>query len=535
MKGNSKPLGTKHFFVYTVSFLFIIVILAFSILYSVEKKVRSAKLEEVKIQERQIIELELEILGSEFRMIIADLNYLSRVFAENMETRKWVDRLINNWKEFSFQRGIYDQIRLIDAQGCEQIRINYSDGAVYAIPDNELQDKSDRYYFKETAMLGMGGIYISPLDLNIENGEIEVPYKPMIRFCTPLYDSNGDFVGIIVLNYLAESFLGNFKDIAQNSYGELALLNSDGGWLSSSDENREWNFMFEDKKDKNFSWFFPEWELYKKGTAQELTENGLFTLYGVNLSSRLVIESTSLTGYLVMGGGNLFVVSYVLRGRENGDIFFDEFGPLIKDIFLDNTILFVALLIIAQLLAVLIYLYMKSYRKTKIYSRFDSLTKVLNRRAGTEVLDKFLFQDDRRKVMLCLCFIDVNGLKQVNDVLGHKKGDELLVTVANIIKGAIREDDTIARMGGDEFIIILNGVDTGIAETIWSRIYRLLDKINYEEDRPYIVSVSHGIVCYDSSEGRTTSDELIKKADAVMYEEKRRIKQGVEFIRGKRS
>ena len=534
MKEKQKPLGVSHFFVYTVSFFLITLIISLSILYGIEKKVRTALLDEVMTHEEQTIALEIEILGHEFRMIIADLNYLTRVFGENMETRKHMDRLVRNWSEFSFQRGIYDQIRLIGADGHEQIRINLENGTVYATPEDQLQDKSDRYYFIETAKLGNGEIYISPLDLNIESGVIEVPYKPMVRFCTPLYNDSGDFLGVIVLNYLAKNLLNNFKEIAYNSYGEMVLLNSNGDWLSSSQTSREWNFMFEDRKEFNFSWYFPEWELVEQSTGQEITENGLFTFHSIDMSTKVVSETSSLTSGLNLADGSFHIVSYVLRDGKTSALFFDKFGPFIKDIFYGNIVLFISLLIIALLVGHLLYLYVKAYRKTKIYSLYDSLTAVLNRRAGTEALDKLLFQDERRKFSLSLCFIDINGLKQVNDVLGHEKGDELLITVVDTLKKAIREEDHIARMGGDEFIIIFKGIDTDIAETIWSRIYLLFDKINRDEDRPYLISVSHGIVSHDSSKGPITSDELIRQADAIMYEEKRRMKAGVDFIRGKK-
>lgn len=163
---------------------------------------------------------------------------------------------------------------------------------------------------------------------------------------------------------------------------------------------------------------------------------------------------------------------------------------------------------------------------------YDSLTKVYNRRSGLAKLSRMFTYDDRREFTMSLCFIDINGLKQVNDELGHKYGDDLIVSSIDVIRDTIREYDFVIRLGGDEFLIVFNHINAEIAETIWSRIVETYEKINQEDHKPYLISVSHGIVEYNNKQ-KIDLDSLIKEADEKMYLEKRMIKEdlGVNIIR----
>ena len=201
------------------------------------------------------------------------INYLNYTCSDNLYTKKNLDEIGENWIEFSNQRGIYDQIRFLDKSGDEIIRVNYENNKAYLVDKSRLQNKKDRYYFKETELLKTSDIYVSPLDLNIENEKIEIPYKPMIRFSTPVYDEYNDFQGVIILNYLADSILKIFKELSQNSQGDISLLNSNSFWLSSKDKNNEWGFMFDSMNKKRFQSDYPEeWEIVKQGKNQIITE-----------------------------------------------------------------------------------------------------------------------------------------------------------------------------------------------------------------------------------------------------------------------
>ena len=100
--------------------------------------------------------------------------------------------------------------------------------------------------------------------------------------------------------------------------------------------------------------------------------------------------------------------------------------------------------------------------------------------------------------------------------------------MVRVIKNNIRECDFVARFGGDEFVIIFEGLDLEEAEKVWSRIASEYNRINQEEKRKYLISASHGIETLVYGEA---IDDTINRADEKMYEEKRRIKQNIKIIR----
>lgn len=155
---------------------------------------------------------------------------------------------------------------------------------------------------------------------------------------------------------------------------------------------------------------------------------------------------------------------------------------------------------------------------------YDQLTKTFNRRSGLSKLSRMIQYDNRRYLKLSLCFIDINGLKEVNDQLGHQFGDELIGSAVEGIKQEIRDDDFIIRMGGDEFLVVFNGIDQEIAEKVWERINHRYEQINKQEEKRYIISVSHGIVDFGSYE-ISEVESLIRAADDKMYAEKKYIKE----------
>ncbi len=166
---------------------------------------------------------------------------------------------------------------------------------------------------------------------------------------------------------------------------------------------------------------------------------------------------------------------------------------------------------------------MKEHFNIMIY---DQLTETYNRRSGLAKLGKILRTGGRRHLRISLCFVDINGLKDVNDQLGHKYGDELIISAVNGIKQEIREEDFIIRMGGDEFLIVLKGIGQEQAEMVWERIAQRYLTINEREDRPYSISVSHGISEYDSENPEGPDmDFLITEADNKMYAEKKYLKE----------
>jgi diguanylate cyclase (GGDEF)-like protein/PAS domain S-box-containing protein len=150
----------------------------------------------------------------------------------------------------------------------------------------------------------------------------------------------------------------------------------------------------------------------------------------------------------------------------------------------------------------------------------DALTGLPNRRSLVERLEQAVPLALRRQGMLALLFVDLDGFKGVNDSLGHEAGDRLLVEVARRLQAVVRRSDTVARPGGDEFIVLL--IDPGPVEAIIAKAESLIAAIQQPvavagaEAR---VGASIGIaLCPDHA---TTPETLTRKADLAMYEAKR--------------
>lgn len=531
MENNHSDDKKYHIGYFIISFLAVFII-SFLVLFFLEKEVRIAKVVELQRQEQRVVKLENDFLGREFSMVLSDLHYLHHAYEKDLLNTNNYAAISANWSEFSSQRRIYDQIRFLDASGDEKIRINIGNDGGYAVPEKELQNKKDRYYFTETIKLKEESVYVSPLDLNVERGEIEMPYKPMIRLSTPIYDDQGALKGIIVLNYLADYMLSGFRELASNSQGEMILVNAAGYRLSSSNPENDWNFMFDEKKGNTFEKEYPvEWRSVIKSESQQTTKNGLITSSPVGLSHKYNAgKSKGHDQQIILSDGSWYVVSVFQRTLQNSNYFNDSVWNLLGDVLKKNIFYFILISIVSGIVGFLVYVNRKTYSRIKYYSEFDPLTKTLNRRAGISKLNELFPTDERRHFLVSLCFIDINGLKEVNDTLGHKLGDELITSVADVIKETIREQDFLVRLGGDEFLIVFNGIGIEMAEAIWERIVQNYNQINQNENRPYVISVSHGIVDFDNKQ-KIHVDDLINAADEKMYHEKQIIKAGLSVIK----
>ncbi len=220
-------------------------------------------------------------ITTELANIQSDVNFL----AHQAELHRYFDNFDAATREvlggdfalFSNEKHIYDQIRIIDSSGQETLRINNQSGQAVIVDEAQLQNKSERYYFQETLKLEQHEIYISPFDLNIEHDAIEIPIKPMIRFGKPLFDSSGNKVGVLILNYLGDRLLNSFRSATSNIAEHAMLLNYSGYWLSHFNRDLEWGFMLDHERGFSGS-FQQEWGIISASQSGQFeTTNGIFS------------------------------------------------------------------------------------------------------------------------------------------------------------------------------------------------------------------------------------------------------------------
>ncbi len=155
-------------------------------------------------------------------------------------------------------------------------------------------------------------------------------------------------------------------------------------------------------------------------------------------------------------------------------------------------------------------------------SLVDDLTKINNRRGFFMLGEHMLFEAHRDGRTITVLFLDLDGLKAINDTLGHDIGSDLLKHVATLLRDHFRKSDVVARLGGDEFAVVSSSGDTQIA---LKRLERVVNAINKAGKRPYHISYSAGEATFSADNSLTSFSELVATADARMYERKRAKKQ----------
>ncbi len=166
--------------------------------------------------------------------------------------------------------------------------------------------------------------------------------------------------------------------------------------------------------------------------------------------------------------------------------------------------------------------------RIKHLAYYDPLTGMPNRRLFEDRLQVALAHVHRNKGQLAVMFVDLDRFKRINDTLGHEMGDQLLVEVSRRLYDCLREDDTVARMGGDEFVVLLSEVGMpDDAAYIARRITAALTRPMSLGGRELVVTASVGISIYPE-DGRTAST-LIKNADTAMYRAKESGRNGYQM------
>ncbi len=520
---------------FLIIFLSIGLVLAgtIGILYNFESKDYLSRL---KLEEQVALKMKKEIIANNFEAIVSDLFYLSRqnelldLFDNNTnEIREAISR---EYLEFSRFKNIYDQIRYLDEKGMEIIRVNHKKDQPVVVRNEELQFKGDRYYFKDTFCLKNNEIFVSPFDLNIENERIEQPLKPMIRFGITVSDKKGHKRGVLLLNYLGNHMLESIRKADELSMGNIMLLNSDGYWLCSQNSEDEWGFMIKDRKNKTFPARYPDaWkQITDIENIQIYNNKGLFTaatIYplqeGLKSSSGAADAIGDSGSYLTAKKYYWKIISHVpMTTLKSGTR-----GLLIK-LLIFVVSLFILSAVPSRFLARIMV--KRKLQQLELFhsANFDKLTGIPNRSLFFERLDQALKQARRYNKKLALLFIDLDGFKMVNDTAGHDRGDQLLIEVAKKIQGCVRESDTIARFGGDEFTVILTNIKSvNTAGLVAKKIITILSTPFTIKGKKYHIGSSIGVSTFPES-GQTI-DRLLKNADRAMYKVKKEGKNHFQF------
>jgi diguanylate cyclase (GGDEF)-like protein len=474
------------------------------------------------LKNREILEQVRHSTTQLFQHKIDDLMVLSE--SEPL-TQYLRDDSMKNWthlarwfETFSKHKKYYDQIRFVDTDGNEQMRVNYNNGTPAIVPRSHLQDISSRFYFRKAINLERREVYISPLDLTMEQDQIEVPHKPVIRFATPVYDGYAKKRGVFIINYSAQELQDNIKEIASKENSQVVVFNRDGfEILGSNKSSQERGFMF--GQEATFPIEYPAaWKVIANSPEGHINDEHHSLIY--------------TTIYPIKDTLNK------LPGEQNG-----EYLPITshqsdsmqwkliatlpnKGAGLSHarsTSYSVISLLMLLIVGSISFFYAKiSLRRQQTLAAMqalvntDTLTGIASRYLFTTNSEMEFARAKRYGRNFTVMMLDVDHFKVINDTHGHPVGDEVLKEIASICNQILRKPDLMARWGGEEFAFLLPESDLEGSRQLAERICKQVATTPIATSAGEVeVTISIGVSAL-SLDDRKFSD-LLNRADEALY------------------
>jgi diguanylate cyclase (GGDEF)-like protein len=428
------------------------------------------ELEEFKFavtkQQQHIMDLLQSASRSLFQEIHTDLFVLTEqneladwIAADDAHRSVYAHNIAKEYVALARHKQRYDQIRFIDASGQEQARVNYYHGQPAIVAADELQNKGQRYYFKDAIDLPSGTVFMSPFDLNIEHGILEQPLKPMIRFAIPVFDQTHKSQGIIILNYLGDHFLNQVRATAAGTDSQVQLVNAQGDWLLAPPGQQAWTFMEQLPPAANFASVYPQiWlQMRQQRTGQLWSDQGFFTfqaLYpllpnaissdGSGLAQQPSTHKVTEQDYFWMIV--LHVPKAVITDYQQGIIVrFLLFG-----------VCSLALLAIVIWITVLMLL----KRQQPIVDDLTGLPPTVFFFDRLEQLHTNAMRYQRRYAVL---YIKLLGVDAIKSRFGDDAIQQLQQRIARLLTNSLRRADTVSRLDNNEFAVLLSDIKDSVA------------------------------------------------------------------------
>ncbi|MCW5747030.1 MAG: PAS domain S-box protein [Alphaproteobacteria bacterium] len=269
-----------------------LVLVAASAIYLLYRAQISAYWAVLRAEQKEVIELAHQRVSADLAAVISDAGYLARQEAlqQWLNLARPVDRnrLATDYLAFATHKAVYDQVRFIDLDGREVVRIDWNGGRPRAALDGELQSLANRTYVQEALRLQVGQLYTSAFDLNTERISAEQAPKPLIHIGVPVFDAEARKRGIVVLSYLGQSMLERIKAPRGYARGDVWMLNTRGYWLVGPSPEDEWAFKDPARQDRTMAQRYPlAWAQINgnPGPLQLGMPQGFFTASRVHANS----------------------------------------------------------------------------------------------------------------------------------------------------------------------------------------------------------------------------------------------------------
>jgi diguanylate cyclase (GGDEF)-like protein len=394
------------------------------------------------------------------------------------------------------------QLRILDINGKELIRAEREaiGSPVVFTGDDYLQDKHNRYYFTQAINEDINSIWISDVDLNFENGKLEYPYRPTIRFAIPI-GMGSKKTGLVIINHFAESILTYF-----NSYKNVNV------YLA----NREGNYIVHPEKDKTFTKY--------QDTNANMFEDFPFMKNMPN-RKQMKLSDGAMARKIYLSDDNYLYALFTMNKRYLSAIHKEQF--LLSIAIYSLSVVF-AFFLTAYISKISAEEYDKKVHEVtqvkasasklmhqvgeledRVY--IDPLTGAFNRRYHDERLKHIIGTG----IKFGFIFIDIDHFKDVNDRFGHSVGDQVLQEMCEVIQANIRNTDFLVRWGGEEFCLILPNVSKEILPGIAEKLRRVIE--NFKFCTGTKITASLGVTMNIAGEDEKS---LLERADTALYESK---------------
>lgn len=462
----------------------------------------------------------------------------------------------------------YFQVRLISFKdnGLERVRVDRDGARLVRVAGEELQEKGHLPYVFETRRLSPGAIYLSRFAINHEPGAHSGLGKPTVQMATPVFNAQHAAIGLVVINVDLNGTFVQLTDEVSKAYS-LYLVNSKGDYLIHPDASK--SFGFDRGRPELVVSEFPATEPLVAGRTDRIVfefsdgdhakapivaafvarkidsaspENQL--IVGLAEPMRNVVAQadrlSSTTQRIVLGLCLICILLAAVVGRAVSRPI-NSMSNVVKR-FADGQRVDGLPVDRDDELGVLArsFQHMQSQINTQMdelhqrrkdlehLARHDSLTGLPNRMLFDEHMTQALSNSRRGITQLALLFVDIDRFKPVNDMLGHAIGDLLLQEIASRIRAAVRGSDIPARIGGDEFVVLLPNIQQREdALTVAEKIRVSIMKPFVIDGHLLAVSASIGIAIFPDH--GTDLVALSKHADKAMYVAKEQGRNAVLF------
>lgn len=454
----------------------------------------------------------------------------------------------------------YFQLRLIGVAhyGRELVRIDRDADGLTTVSGRGLQEKAHFPYVFEAARLPAGKLYLSDININREQGAHQGQGKPTLRLATPVMADGGQVFGVLVINV---DLNGIFKQIRKDIPNDLSVLltNQDGDYLVHPDASKVFGFdhgrriLIQDDIDATAALLDgrggqmvltgaldaaspnPFVSAFVKASYAGLTDHR-FVLLGLTTPIENVLRESRMLGMTIIQIMLVFSIAAVivaflvsrmlarpLNQMANAVSRF-EAGNTITDLPLERNdeigYLAKSFLSMASRLSIQLDQLQNRQLHLAYLAHHDPLTGLPNRLLFLDRLMQATQQALREKKQFAVMFVDLDEFKDVNDRFGHAVGDETLKLAAKRMQECLRQTDTLSRLGGDEFTILVEDLhNVADAIGIAQKIIHFFELPFVIDKHSFIMTCSIGIGIYPHHGEQAL--QLLENADAAMYRAKK--------------